>query len=154
MGTRWTLPRPVGIGADQVYGEDFSACWAADGVSGNDFVALRGIRTRLSPVRRWWGTRRSGSYLRWRLLPVDRSLPGVACPRVLGECGHQDDDGLVVESPCGESPVAEQTVWPSRCGPVRSGPRRTNVNGQAGGMFWLCRNKFVGSQVRLRSRIR
>ncbi len=49
----------------------------------------------------------SGSYLRRPLLPIDRSLPGVPCPGVLGECGHQHDDGLVGQTPRGESPVAE-----------------------------------------------
>ena len=43
----------------------------------------------------------------WRLLSVDRALPGVASPSVLGECGHQHDDGLVVQSPGGEAPVVE-----------------------------------------------
>ena len=50
---------------------------------------------------------RLGGYCGWRLLSVDGSLPGVAGPSVVGECGHQDDDGLVVQLPGGESAVVE-----------------------------------------------
>jgi len=50
---------------------------------------------------------RLGSHLGWRLLSVDRSLPGVACPGVLGECAQQHDDGLVVQPPGREPSVVE-----------------------------------------------
>ena len=40
-------------------------------------------------------------------MSVDGSLPGVACPGVLGECCHQHDDGLVVQRLGGEPTVVE-----------------------------------------------
>jgi hypothetical protein len=43
VGTGWTLPRPGRIGADQVYGAEFGAGSATDGVSGGDFVASSGL---------------------------------------------------------------------------------------------------------------
>ena len=40
-------------------------------------------------------------------MSVDRSLPGVAGLGFLGECRHEDDDGLVAETPGGEPSVVE-----------------------------------------------
>jgi hypothetical protein len=76
--------------------------------SGSDSVALSGLAGAAEPGAVLVGIAGpSGSYCGWRLLSVDRPLPGAASPGVLRECSHQDDDGLVVEAPGWEPPVVE-----------------------------------------------
>ncbi len=79
-----------------------------DHVVEEGFVALDGLGVTAEPGAVLVGVAvESGSYLGVAAV-VGRSL-AARCdgPSVLGERGHQDDDGLVIQPPGGESPVVE-----------------------------------------------